>query len=1144
MDMIIKLRWTKMGWILLLLFVVANLLPVKAIAQQRPNRVTLANAQQHTMKIPDMFYKADLEMKIEVNLSDVSLEQALRTVARKAGLKISYRGDIIANKRVSLQRPRISVTDALNHLLQDSMLDYKLSKQGYLVIHSRIQALDDAMVETISGVVMDAETGNTIPGVNILVKGTGIGASTNASGEFSLEPPSMTDTLVVSFIGYQTEEVPIQGRNYLEISLQPKTISGEELVVVGYGQQREISLIGSQSSVANEEVAQLEVSSGSLTNSLAGRLSGVVGVQRSGLPGSDASDIWIRGISTFGPNGSGPLILVDGIERPMNSLNPDDIKSLTILKDASATAVYGTRGANGVILIETKDGKVGEPSISVDFYQGVTELTQVPEMADGPTYMRLANEARTTRGQPPLYTEEEIQKTINGTNPLIYPNVDWIDTIFNDYGQNRQLNAQVSGGSESTQYFVSLSYYNETGLLVNNDTTSYNTNTDYNKYNLQSNVTLDVTPTTEVKLGVGGYLEERQYPAVDVGGIFAQAMEASPVAYPVIYPGGLTPGRNPNGGERNPYVDATGRGYSDQFNSQLFSTFELTQKLDMLVEGLSFKGLFGFDTYSETTINRSKRPNTYYIDPSDPYDVDGSYYYNLTYEGSNTLGYGRTNNGNREYYMEASLRYNKDFGEKHRVSGLLVYTQSDEQGAFAANVTESIPHREQSVALRGTYSYDDRYFFEANFGYSGSENFAPKNRFGFFPSAGVGWVISNEEFFEPLSGAIDFLKVRYSDGFVGASSSAGGRRFAYLTQLSTYDNAYYYGLNRNGRNGINISYYGVNVHWAESRKQDLGIELRTLNDQLSLTVDFFKERREGIFLPRRSIPNFVGLVSDPVGNVGVLENKGFDGSIQFNGQLGQDLSLGLQGQFTYNRDTIIENDQPPQPYPWMDRRGENVLANHGYVADGLFESQEEIDNHARQFGTVLPGDIKYKDLNGDGVINAFDQKKISRGDVPYLTLGAGISLRYKAFDIQTFFQGQFGAEDLIGGSSIQPFQGGGGRGNLYAIATDRWTEENPDPNAFYPRLAYGDAQNANNFKESSYWVRSLDFVRMKEFEMGYTLPASIIGETTLKSARLYFRGRNLLLISDFDLWDPELNTSNGASYPNTRVYAIGLDIQF
>ena len=1122
----------------LMVLLLGGLVPQKEAAAQR------AEGMSHQIsytQLQDKFYKAEINDKISLQLHETSLEVALREISNSAGLRLSYRGDIIADKKVTLLDQDISVSQALEQALRGTHLDYRISQNGYLIISEMESAVPHQ--EVVTGRVTDGSTGDILPGVNVVIKGTLDGAATDSEGEFQLIVPSLQDTLIVTYIGYQQLEVPISGQQRLEIELLPASIMGEELVVVGYGEQRAISVVGSQSFI--DDPQELNISSGSLTNSLAGRLSGVVGVQRSGLPGADASDIWIRGISTFGS--SGPLVLVDGIERPMNSLNPDDIQSLTILKDASATAVYGTRGANGVILINTKEGREGSPSISVNFYQGVTQLTKVPEMADGLTYMQLANEARQTRGQNPIYSDEYIQNTINGVNPLLYPDVDWMSTIFNDFGQNRHLNANVSGGSQLVKYYVSLSYYNETGLLVNNKETTYSTNSDYDKYNMQSNVTLNITPTTRAKLGVGGYLEERQYPNPDgggVGGIFSQAMDASPVSYPVIYPGGLVPGRNPNGGERNPYIDATDRGYSNQFNAQLFSNLELTQDLDFLAEGLFVRGLFGFDTYNSNTINRGKRPDSYYIDPNNPFDVDGSYNYALTFEGNNSLGYNRGNSGNRSLYLQTSLHYDNQIALRHRVTGLLVYSQSDYISEFANNLTESLPYREQSLALRGTYSYDERYFFEANFGYSGSENFAPENRWGFFPSAGIGWVISNEDFFQPLRNTINFLKLRYSDGFVGASGS-GGRRFAYLTLVGGAS-GYTYGIDRgSGRGGLQISDYGVDVRWAESRIQDLGIEIRTFQDRLSLTFDLFKERREGIFLGRASVPAFVGLVNNPVGNVGIVENKGFDGQLRFNGQIGQQVNFGFQGQFTYNRDTIIDNDQPTQPYPWMERRGNNILAGYGYVAEGLFESQEEIDNHARQFGTVLPGDIKYKDLNGDGVIDAYDQKKISRGDVPYLTLGAGLSFGYKAFDLSAFFQAQFGAERYIGGSSIHPFEGGGGRGNLFAIATDRWTEENPNPDAFYPRLAYGDAENVNNFEYSSYWIHSMDFIRLQELELGYRLPVSVTGSNRVfNNARLYFRGRNLLTFSDFDLWDPELNTANGTSYPNTRVFAIGIDIQF
>jgi TonB-linked SusC/RagA family outer membrane protein len=1140
----IQKRYQK-GMLLIFFCIAQWFFPADLMALQQ-SEVLDKNRNVFIADIEDQFYKTDFDKKIDVAFEETDLEDALKVIANKSGLKLTFRGDVMVNKKITLRDGNISVSDALKTLLEGTSLDYRFSSQRHLIIQRRMLTETEITAEVITGIVTDEQSGKALPGVNILVKGTNIGASTNADGEFSLDAPSLTDTLVVSFIGYEKREIPIEGRTNIEISLIPETVTGDEMVVVGYGEQREISLIGSQSSI--DDVQEIAQPSASLTTTLAGRLSGVVGVQRSGQPGENAADIWIRGVSTFGGSDSNPLILVDGVERPMNSLNPQDIENITVLKDASATAVYGTRGANGVILVETKEGVEGEPSVDVGFYQGMTTLTKMPDLADGLTYMQLANEARTTRGESPLFSEEEIENTRSGTNPLLYPNVDWMDTIFKNYGQNRQANVNVSGGSSTAQYRVSLSYYNESGLFVNSDRTDYNTNSQFSKYNALANVNLEVTSSTTLDLGIRGILRDARYPGAagnnPDNAIFSAAMDVPPVEYPIMYPGDRVPGQNANGNKRNPYVDVTQRGYTDLREIELFSNLELTQELDFLTEGLSVRGLFSFDTFNSNRIDRWKRLNTYFIDPTNPRNPDGSYRYNLTFEGQPYLGYGSINAGNRKYYMEAAINYDRTFRESHDVTGLLLYNQSDFSNSFAGGFTGSLPERTQGASFRGTYSYDDRYFFEVNFGYTGSEDFAPENRYGLFPSAGVGWVLSNENFFEPLTNIFQYFKIRYSDGFVGAGEG-GGRRFAYLTVLSQNAPGYTYGINRdNGYSGINVTDYGTNVGWAESRKQDLGIEFRTFQDKLSVTFDVFKEHRDGIFLQRSSIPSFVGLENNPWGNLGVVENKGFDGSIEFNASINQDWSLGFRTNFSYNRDEILENDQAPQPYPWMDRRGDNILAQYGYIAEGLFESQEEINNHASQFGNVMPGDIKYKDLNDDGVINSFDQKKIGSGDVPYLTFGFALNSAFKAFDLGAFFQGQVGADRQISGTSIQPFWGDGGIGNLYQTATDRWTEENPDPDAMYPRLAYGRAQNTNNHKVSSYWQRDIDFVRLKTLEVGYSLPASITGRVGMTNARFYARGLNLLTFSNFGLWDPELNTSNGGVYPNNRVYSIGFNLNF
>lgn len=536
------------------------------------------------------------------------------------------------------------------------------------------------------------------------------------------------------------------------------------MVVVGYGKQKEISIVGAQSTIQNTDI--LKTPSGSFSTTLAGRLPGVVGVQRTGLPGASNADIWIRGISTFGSaNSAGPLILVDGIERPMNTLNPSDIASVTILKDAVSTAVYGARGANGVILIKTKRGHKSSPTFSINYNQGITMLTQIPNVVDGVTYMRLANEASMSRGGGRIYSKETIMKTKNNVNPLLYPSVNWVDALFNNYGQKRQLNIVTSGGSDIAQYRVSLTWYNERGLLPSVDSMSYNTNVLYNKYTLSSNITVDVTPTTTANLGVGGYLTDKKYPAVSVQSAYRQALYINPVIYPIMYPGGRVPGRNSNGDLRNPYADITTRGYSDEFTSQLFTNIDVNQDLSMITPGLSLHALVGFDTRNSNTVERSRRENTYIINAFAPYDPDGSYDYNLTFQGRPALDYTNDNSGSRQFYLGVDINYGRYFGQ-HHVKALLHYHQSDFQDSFAGDLVTSIPHRERAIAARVSYSYDNRYFVQFNAGYTGSENFAPSNRYGFFPSIGVGWVLSNEEFWESsfLGNIFQFFKVRYSDG--------------------------------------------------------------------------------------------------------------------------------------------------------------------------------------------------------------------------------------------------------------------------------------------------------------------------------------------------------------------------------------------
>lgn len=1005
------------------------------------------------------------------------------------------------------------------------------------------------VAQTITGVVKDSKE-ITLPTANVIVKGTTNGTTTDLDGKYTLNKVDIGAILEFSYVGMASKTIKYSGQKEINIVLEKDVNSLDEVVLVGYGTKKKISVVGAQSSLDPHE---LEQPVGDMSTMLAGRVSGLTGVQRSGLPGYDGADIWIRGISTFTNAGTSPLILVDGVERSMNNLDPRNVASFTILKDAAATAVYGIRGANGVILIETKKGRIGKPLVSIDYNESLTSFTKVPDMLDGVQYMKLANEATTTRGQAPLYSQELINNTANKLDPYLYPNVNWLDEVFNDYGRNRNASVNVSGGAESAQYYVSLGYYDETGLFVTDGLQSFNSQTRFKRYSVTSNLTLNITKSTKAVLGIQGYVSEGNYPAVWNTDLFTSALRTTPVEYPVLYPGGQVPGRLTNGDLPNPYAEVTRRGYRNENRNQLYSNLRITQDLSKLTEGLSWSGMFAFDNYNQHQIFRNKRESTYFPDAQKPYNDDGTLNLVETYTGQNFLSFDHANGGNRKFYLETSFNYDRSFG-KHEFGGLVLFNRSDFVDAFAGNFTNSLPYRNQGVAGRVTYSYNDRYFVEFNGGYNGSENFAPKNRYGFFPSMAFGWVVSNEKFFEPISKTINYLKIRYSDGKVGASSGAG--RFAYLSRVESGQPGYSFGINPQGFGGIAETYNAVDVTWSQSRKQDLGIEINAFNSDLKIVLDVFKEHTEGAFLERGDLPNYIGVISAPYGNIGVVDNKGFDGTINYSKSINK-LDLSFRGTFSYNKNKIIENGQPDQAFDWLNRQGSSITARWGLVAERLFTIQDDSNGDgfikpddaggfATQFGPIQPGDIKYKDLNGDGIINSYDQKEIGRGNVPALTYGFGVSAKYNNFDTSLFFQGQAMADIMMGGEAIMPFSRSEGKGNLYTIAIDRWTPENNDPYALYPRLSYGAGGigQSNNTQGSTWWQRDMNFLRLKTAELGYTINEKMTNRLKVDNLRFYIRGTNLFTLSNFDLWDPELNTTNGVAYPNVSVYSVGFNLQF
>ena len=1069
--------------------------------------------------------------RISLDLQNVPLKEVFARIEDQSNYIFVYYDSILdASRRVSISVSDQPVGNVLEVLFAGTENTWKLS--GRQIVIGKAAAASKAEKQTplrVMGSVKDTN-GEPLIGVTVFVKERpSVGTATDINGNYLIDVQT-DDVLEFSYVGYKTQDVAVAGRGLLDIVLEQNDAILDAVEVVGYGVQKKISVIGSQQSI---QVKELKVPVANLTQGLAGRVAGLVSVQRTSEPGFDDADIYIRGISTLTASMSAPLTLVDGVPRSFANVDPEDIESFSILKDASATAVYGVRGANGVIIINTKSGSKGRPKFTVRYTEGITTPTKITDFVDGATYMEMSNEASMTRGGGALYSREVIEKTRMHADPYLYPNVDWMDEILRDYSHNRSANVNVSGGSDKAVYYIGLAYYDEDGMYKDTKLSDYNSNTYYRRYNVTTNLTLNPFRTTEIKLGIQGYLANANYPASAQSTIFESAYFTQPTYIAPLYPDGKLGAFS--GGELNPVAELGATGYANQWRSQVYSNLRITQQL---YKGLSITGMFSFDTYNYTSNRFTKSPNTYHATGR---DANGNLIYEQTRQGTENLAYSLSAKGDRTIYLEAALNYKNTFG-RHDVSGMLLFNQSDEINTKATNVEEALPYRFRGLAGRFTYGFDDRYFAEFNFGYNGSENFTPKNRYGFFPSVGLGWVISNESFFEPLTNVIQYLKVRGTWGQVG-NSQISGRRFAYLaTVTDSSSTSYTFGKNMDQNYGTTaIDEYAVDVTWEVADKTDIGVDMRLLNNKLNLQFDYFKESREGIYLRRSSIPSYVGMINNPYGNIGKVENKGFELSVNYANSWGGDWSLSLMGNYSFNRNKVLEDDSTVV-YPWQNTIGNKVGQRFGLVALGLFESYGEIAASPVQTGDTRPGDIKYKDINGDGKIDEYDKVPIGWGSVPEIMYGFGFSVGWKTLSLTAMFQGAAHVDAMLSGEGVLPFSQGSSRGNLLSNITDRWTEENPRQNAFYPRLSIG---NINmNYEESTWWLKDTDYLRLKNIELSYRLPDHWMKRIHLDNARIFIQGVNLLTFSSFKIWDVELGDGRGARYPNIASVSLGVNFNF
>ena len=1084
----------------------------------------------------------------------VPLKTVLEEVERQTGYSILFE-----NEDVDVSSPvTATFKDATLRTVLDTVLDkslrYTVKGGGKLVTISRRSPVSAPAAPngelTVSGTVISSTDNQPIVGANIYVEGTNVGTTTDAGGNYKLTVPASAKTVTVSFLGYDTKKISVRDIHLFKlITLADASNKLEDVVVVGFGVQKKESLVGAVQSV---KPSDLQTSSSNLSTSFSGKIAGVIAVQKSGEPGADGASFWIRGISTFG-SGQSPLLILDGVEitnQMLNNIPPETIESFSVLKDATATALYGSRGANGVMIITTKNGRDSEKmTINLRAEFGASAPTRVPKVADGITYMETFNEARTTRGEKPYYSNEKILGTKLGLDPYVYPNVDWYDMLFKDCTFNQNFNFNMTGGAKKIDYFLNASVYNENGIMRKPEASKFDTNINAQKYLFQANVSADATKTTRVSLKMNTQLHYRHAPIQSVSDLFAYAMTGMPCEFPATLPGedsdtfvrfGTNNAWN-SGFFTNPYAQLC-RGYGDQFRGHFTSALTVNQNLDFITKGLSATGMATFYNRVYSAVYRSFTPFMYQLTD---YDVDeaGNYSYtsNSTNTGTTYLGTTRGKDGYRELAFQAKIDYTRTFG-KHDVGATIVYLQkernmniSDEQ-EYAA-----LPYRQQGLAGRVTYGFDKRYLFEANFGYNGSENFAAGKRFGFFPSVAVGWVVSNEPFWKGIKEQVSLFKLRASYGLVGNDviSSDYSDRFPYLTTVDMgqgYD--VYIGNNFERKYGPILSVYGnPNATWEESRKLDIGVEIG-LFDSLNIIFDWFKEKRSGIFMQRTSLPSTFGMSGiTPWANIGKVDNSGVDISVDYNKAFSKDLILSLRGTFTYAHNEIVEMDEPKYKWAYQYKAGHPINSIQCLIAEGLFRDEEEIASSPSQdiYATtypIRPGDVKYRDLNDDKIIDDNDMCWTGNPTVPEIIYGFGFSLKYKGFDCSAFFQGQGKVSIIM--YNYHPFATAAtpGSGLMQWIADEHWSEDDPNPKALYPRLS--PLWNNNNTKASTLYVRNGKMLRLKTAEIGYTY----------KKMRVYVSGTNLLTFAPFKYWDPEKGSGNGLGYPLQRTYNLGFQFNF
>ncbi|WP_288632933.1 TonB-dependent receptor [uncultured Butyricimonas sp.] len=1106
-----------------------------------------------------------IQKKVTISMKNATLEAILTEINRQTGLDYGFQsnGSVDKNRRFTLEVTDVTVEEALNTLLKDSPYDYVLEKNRIVIV---IREKKPVQLIAVTGRVVD-EKGNPIPGATVLIQGTTQGVATDADGRYTINTRS-EDALRISFIGYKTEVVPLKGKTKLNVRLNPTAENIEEVTVVAFGEQKKESVV---SAITTVDARTLKSSSSDLTSQFAGKIAGIVGWQTGGIPGALTEEemntkFYIRGITSFQSKANiDPLILIDGVESSkldLSRMTPEDIETFSVMKDASATAMYGARGANGVILITTKKGQEGSVYTSVRYEAVLSMPTREIEVVDPINYMKMYNQALLARNPDatPQYSVERIERTGSPSYPSwVYPANDWYDIMFHDYSINHRAGLNIRGGSRLVQYYTSVNYVRDEGMLKTDRLNQFKCNIENSTFSFRTNLNIDLSAGIRLNINTSANLDKYRGPYADVSQAYYLAFNASPVDFAPTYPADESSNwphlrfGAVDQNTTNPYL-ILHQGYKDRRRYSAVARAEYIHNLSTLLKGLELRASVSMN---QTGYYANAYKTVPYMYALKDYDFEtGVHQLNAlnSSEASRTLTKdtdGQHTNSSQSTQMSYEVRglHVAAWGE-HQTSLTVVFNAQETTYSQTASVLDGIPNRNMGVSMRGTYGWRDKYFAEASFGYNGSERFAKDHQFGFFPALGAAWIASKERFLaDHTAHWLSFLKFRFSWGKVGNDGVIKTPRFTHLPLLdndSALDPA---------PSGNNISrpyvasYPNEKLTWEIAEQSNIGIETKFFGGIVELNADIYQEIRHNILDYRYTMPSTTGLEKPQIGNVGKARSRGIDLSGKIQHAFTPDLWMILNGTFTYSKATYREIEEATSKSEWQRREGHELSQQIGYIAEGLFRDQAEINNSPTQGGDIMPGDIRYRDINEDGVIDVNDATYIGFPTTPRVIYGFSGFFNFKNIEFSFAFQGSGKRAFFMNPQNISPFVDN--RAMLKAIYDDHWSADNMKEHPFWPRLSTQsitahnpqEAWTGSEERRSTYFMRECSFLRCTSIELAYNLPREFLQRLRMQTVKFYARVNNPFLITNFKVWDVELG-DNGFNYPIQRTWSIGLNLSF